>query len=445
MKNNNELSLILKCSEKEAYFLKHPFIGTEHLILSILKTDNEIKQILNEDHITYNNYKEELKKTVRGYGNVNNLIYTPLLKKILFSSAYEFSIKNIFLKILEEGEGIGITILTNLNLDVCALYSKLKSAKDFNFGIDLVALAKEEKLNKVIGRDKEVSQIIEILGRKNKCNPLLIGEAGVGKTAIVEGLASRIINNDVPQCLKNCSIISLSMSSLVSGTKYRGEFEEKLEKIIKQLSLSKNKILFIDEIHTLIGAGGAEGAIDASNILKPYLARNTIKCIGSTTITEYNKSIRNDKALDRRFCKIIVNEPNKTDVKTILYGIKKDYEEYHNIKITNKELDYIVNMAEKEIGKHEPDRSIDLLDTVCTKASLYLKSSELTKLNYKLDEVSKLKTICLNSKNFYDAYKYKKEEICIKNKMINYRPKITIKFINEITNKVDKNNIIGFN
>ncbi len=440
---NNNINELLKCAEREALSMHHPFIGTEHFILSALKYNTSVRRVLNNNGITYENYKEKLFKLINTRNFCNN-IYTPLLKRILYDSLSDFNIENIFINIISEGEGIGVSILNNYNIDICSLYNKLTNNKEEIFGINLTQLAKENKISKVIGREKEINSIIEVLGRKTKCNPLLIGEAGVGKTAIVESLSIKINNNDVPDYLKGMELISLSMSSLVSGTKYRGEFEEKLDKIIKQLVNSNNKIIFIDEIHTLVGAGGAEGAIDASNILKPFLARNSIKCIGSTTLSEYNNSIRKDKALDRRFNKIIITEPNKKELKDILYGIKKDYEKYHNVLINNNVLDYIIDYSSKIKNKFEPDKSIDILDDICTKASIYLKKDKINFFNRNIDNAINKKIACLNNNDFNSAYKYKKNEIEISNSIKNYKPRITLNYVKSIINNTEIISAVGF-
>lgn len=444
MTNNSELINILKNCEKEAYQLNHPFIGTEHFILCILKYDNSLKSILNNYNITYEKYKSELSKLMRSQTHDNNLIYTPLFKRILLCTN-EKSVSNIFMGILEEGEGIGLSILNNMDIDVCKLYSTLKNNnRQHSWGENLVLLARNNKLNKVIGRENEINEIIEILGRKNKCNPLLIGDAGVGKTAIVEGLAIKVAEGNVPDYLKNTSIISLSISSLVSGTRYRGEFEEKMEKLIKEISGREDMIIFIDEIHTLVGAGGAEGAIDASNILKPFLARNKVKCIGSTTINEYNNTIRKDKALDRRFNKIIIKEPNLIELKKILYGVKNEYEAFHKVRITNRELNYIMECTKKDNIKKEPDRSLDLLDNVCTKASIYLRNEGTNKLKNTLNIVIYNKNECLKEGNYKEALEYKRKESNINKLIKEYRPRITNNYIKNIYDNKNTCVKIGF-
>ena len=240
-----------------------------------------------------------------------------------------------------------------------------------DLGTNLTEKAKNNELDPVIDRENIVNRLIEILCRRTKNNPILIGKAGVGKTAIVEELARLIEKEQVPNKISNKKIISLDMASAVSGTKYRGEFEERMKKIIKELEDNDDIILFIDEIHTLVGAGGAEGAIDASNILKPALARGKIRCIGATTYDEYKKFIEKDSALDRRFQKITVNEPSLSETKDILLKLKPIYEKYHNVKIDNKIVESIIDLSEKYIyDRSRPDKCIDILDEVCSKVSI---------------------------------------------------------------------------
>jgi len=264
--------------------------------------------------------------------------------------------------------------------------------------------------DRVIGRDKEINNLIEVLLRKKKSNPLLIGPAGVGKTAIVEEFTRRIKNGQVPVSLKNKVIVELSMGDLVSGTKYRGEFEERLTKIIKEVIKNKNIILFIDEVHSMVNAGGAEGAINASDILKPYLARGDLKVIGATTTNEYEKFIVKDKALERRFEAIDIKEPNLEETKEIIKGIKEEYENHHNIKITDKNITDIVNLSNKYLFKKKnPDKTIDLLDSVCA----YVKRKSITNINHK--EEDKIKDLMLMKEEYVKNNDFEKAlDICLK-------------------------------
>ena len=360
----------LKQSEKEAIKLKHNFIGTEHLIIGALSINNEISNILKKE-INKKEYIKEINKYIKKDSKITIPSYTPLLKKIILESVKDnkITLKNVLLNIIKNNDGIAITILNNLNIDINKIYKKLLNETNLKYGINLNNKVKNQTYN-ITGRDKELNELIEALCKKDKSNAILIGEAGVGKTAIVEALAKKINNNDVPEYLKNKQIIELTMSSIVSGTRYRGEFEEKIEKIISEFESNEDLILFIDEIHTMVGAGGAEGAIDASNILKPYLARNKIKCIGATTVNEYNKTISKDKALNRRFQIIKVNEPTKEETLNILKNTKKYYEKYHNVKINNKDLKFIIEITDKDKTKKNPDKSLELLDLLCTKTKI---------------------------------------------------------------------------
>ena len=374
-KNNDCVGNLIKVAEKEMLKLNHPFVGSEHLILALLK-DNRIKSICNNYGLTYDVFKNELIDVI-GVSNIKSttILHTPLLKSII-NDAKKDAIENnngivtpnhLFISILESGDGIGVRILINLDLDLQNLYKDLK--KDFNLILN--------ELNKygydfgnndsiLIGRDNELEEIVEILLRKNKNNPLLVGEAGVGKTAIIEELAKRINNNLIKE-LVGYKIISLDMSLLLAGSKYRGDFEERLNNVIQEVINNGKIILFIDEVHTIMHAGGSEGAIDAANILKPYMCRGKLKIIGATTKDEYKKYIAVDKALVRRFDVVNINEPNILDTKEILYKIRDNYKKYYNVAITKNNIDMIVDYSDKYFcDKKNPDKSIDLLDSICS-------------------------------------------------------------------------------
>jgi len=397
-----EARQILMEAKRQKKNLKHPFVGSEHLVLAILKSENEVANKLKEYHITYDVFKDEILKTI-GMGSENNnwFLYTPLLKRVIENAILDSKETNngvvttnhLFSSLLEEGEGIAIRILISLNVDLDELYNEFrtrfttpmgKKKKKLileDLGIDLTKKALEGKVDPVIGREKEIKRVLEILCRRGKNNPILIGEAGVGKTAIVEELSRRIAFGEVPIALKNKKIISISMSSFVAGTKYRGEFEERMSKVLKEVEEDEDIILFIDEIHTLVGAGGAEGAIDASNIFKPALSRGNIRLIGATTINEYKKYIEKDAALERRFQKVMVEIPTKEEVLDILKKLKPVYESFHHVLISDEMIDYIVSMSEKYIyDRFEPDKSIDILDEVCSKVYL-METKDMKKLN----------------------------------------------------------------
>lgn len=462
---------VLKNAKIEMQKLKHPFVGTEHLMLSILSNkDLELTKKLNDYNIFCDNFKEELLNII-GYGNSLNsyFIYTPLFKRIIENAILDtreedresVNINDLFLSLLDEGEGVAIRILNNLEIDIDDMYleflnkddnSKYKSNKKLlinEFATDLVKLASENKIDPVIGRDKEINRMIEILLRRTKNNPLLIGEAGVGKTAVVEGLALKISNKSVPSQLLNKKIMSLSLASLVAGTKYRGEFEEKVNKIIKELENNPDIILFIDEVHSLVGAGGAEGAIDASNIFKPALARGKLKLIGATTIIEYKNSIEKDKALARRFQTILIKEPSKEETKEILLKLKPIYERFHQVTIKDQAIDTIINLCDKYIlNRKNPDKSIDILDEVCILRKL--KKDKNTKkqenMEQELEFIKQEKNKYLLRQDFLNASYYKKQELVLENKLnnleldkTNYSKKeVSINDINEvIKNKVN--------
>lgn len=436
--NNEEFIKVLKQSEKEAILLKNEYVGTEHLLLGILNTENGLKRILYQNNITYINCKNEINNLSTTKKNSNNIvIYTPLLKRLIMNipNASNNPLKDLFLIFLEEGEGIGYSILNSLNINIKKMYNSiLNKENNINYGTCLNDILDN---NRIIGRDKEINLIIETLLRKNKTNPLLIGKAGTGKTAIIEELAYKIKHKQVPKQLYNKKIISINISSLVSGTKYRGEFEEKLNNLISEVENDKNIILFIDEIHTLIGAGGAEGAIDASNILKPYLARNNISCIGATTINEYNNSIKNDKALNRRFNKIIINEPSYTETLNILLNTKKHYEKFHNVKINNSQIKLLLELSTKYIkDKAEPDKTLEILDTICTKTKL--KNNDNNK-DLLIKELYNKKKNCLINKNYDDAIKLNIDinNLIKKNNIIKVSNESIIEYFNSYDNKTN--------
>lgn len=399
IKYEEDLIKVLKQSEKEAINLKHNFIGTEHFLIGTLSQNNEISNILKKE-INKENFINETNKYIRKDKNISIPTYTPLLKKIILESTNknEITLRNVMLNILKNSDGIAITILNNQKVNINKLINKFSNDKTLKYGINLNEKVKNKKYIPIVGREKEINELIEALCKKDKNNAILVGEAGVGKTAIVEALAYKINKNEVPKELHNKKIIEISMTSVISGTRYRGEFEEKMEKIINEFKENDDYILFIDEIHTMVGTGGSDGAIDASNILKPSLARNEIKCIGATTTTEYKKSFLKDKALNRRFQIINIEEPSETETLNILKNVKKYYENFHNVKINTKELNTIINLASKDNTKKEPDRSLELLDLICTKAKINKPN-----INTKINGLLKEKAYYIKAKNFKEA------------------------------------------
>lgn len=372
-KNSKYLDEIVKLAEKEMLKLNHPYVGSEHLILALLH-NSDIKDICASYGLTYQLFKNELIDII-GKSNVKTttILHTPLLKSII-SDAKKDALENnngivtpnhLMISVLESGDGIGVRILISCGVDLEGIYKDLKNSFNplFNtlnkYGYDM-----SDNDTNLIGRDEEINDIIEILLRKNKNNPLLVGDAGVGKTAIVESLAKKINECD---SLKDYKIYNLDMSLVLSGSKYRGDFEERLNEIIKEVINNGKIILFIDEIHTIMSAGGSEGAIDAANILKPYLCKNKLKIIGATTNYEYDKYISKDKALVRRFDVVYIKEPNKEDTFDILLKLKNKYKKYYGVEINNNNLKMILELSDKYItDKKNPDKVLDLLDSVCS-------------------------------------------------------------------------------
>lgn len=428
---SEEAQNVLNGAKEEMMGLKHPYIGTEHLILSILRVDNEIRERLFSYNLSYEGYRKVVMDMVpMGSVEADNFIYTPLLRRVIESSCYmarenglgDISMRNLFASMLDIGEGTGIRGLVNMGININDLYTEFhslsrgKSKKKLmvmEFGVCLNDMARDGKLDPVIGRDKEVTRVMEILCRRSKNNPVLVGEAGVGKSAIVEEVARRIEFEMVPDRLLGKRIISISMANLVAGTKYRGEFEDRMRKLIKEVEEEDDIVLFIDEVHTLVGAGGAEGAIDASNILKPALARGKFVCIGATTVGEYKKSIRADSALDRRFQVVSVKEPSRNDARGIIGGLRDIYEVYHNVVLSDEVLDDIVEYADRYIvGRFFPDKAIDVMDEVCAMVSTRgdEKRKCIRELRGRINLVRRDKNCSILGNRLEEAYKMLREE-----------------------------------
>lgn len=462
---SEEAQNILVKAKLEMLELKHPYIGTEHLVLSMLSHSKKIKEKLSSYHLDYEIFKKEIIK-VLGIGEENNslFLYTPLLKKVINSAILDSKDNNdgvvttehLFSSLLEEGEGVAIRIFLSMGIDINAMYvefatslvKKVKPKKNRKLlieelGINLNEKAKNNLTDPVIDRDKEIERVLEILCRRTKNNPILIGNAGVGKTAIVEELAKRIVTNEVPDYLKNKKIISLDMATTVAGTKYRGEFEERMKKILNEIETNDDIILFIDEIHTLVGAGGAEGAIDASNILKPALARGHLRCIGATTVEEYKKFIEKDKALERRFQKVNIEEPSYEKTLEILTKLKPIYEKFHKVILQPELLEDIVKLSAKYIyDRSEPDKSIDIMDEVCSRVSIKETKidKEITSLELEIDKLDKLKNSYIIENNIDKAYTYRKKEIVLQEKLNNLM--LNINRNNKIVTIKDVANVI---
>lgn len=443
-KFDEQAKKVLVNMQKEMAMLKHPYIGSEHLFLSLLKLgEKDDIKLLNKTGITYDIFKNELIKIV-GTGSKENdyYLYTPLLRNIIEVAELISNDKkkklidshDLLLALFEEGEGIAIRILLGMGIDVDTLYDEFdekfipnqKNNKKLmidSFGIDLNKKAKKGEIDPVVGREKEIKRVLEILSRRTKNNPLLIGEAGVGKTAIVEELARILTSNNTYGPLSKKRIISVSTASLVAGTKYRGEFEERINKIITELEEENDIILFIDEIHTLVNAGGAEGAIDASNILKPALARGKIKIIGATTTEEYKEYIEKDKALSRRFQTVTIKEPDTKTVLQILTKLRPIYEKYHKVKISDEILQEIVTLSNRYIhDRMMPDKAIDVLDEVCSRTfiSNCKKTNKLEDIYTELNKIKDLKNDSIIKNDFTNALEFRKKELLLEDKKNKY-------------------------
>jgi len=417
-----EVATILKNAEKIRFELRHPYVGTEHLLLAILKEENEVSSLLKEYDVTFDIFKEELLFIIGQASKEQELnLYTGMLKQVIELASLDASENNkgivtpthLFLSMLEEGEGVAYRILLGLDLPIEEIFRKLKrntlnkETKNKNLeilkiGVSLTDSVKKEE--KIVGREEEIILMIETLIRRQKNNPLLIGKAGVGKTALVEELARRIKLKEVPDELLKMDIIMLEMGSLVAGTKYRGEFEERLHKIIKEVKTNGNIILFIDEIHTMVNAGGAEGAIAASDILKPYLARGDIKIIGATTLEEYHEFLEKDKALDRRFEHILVEEPDKDSMMTILESIKPNLELHYGVELTEENLNDFYDCSEEYLfTKCNPDKTIELIDSVCSRVKLKKSKIKDHQKEQELEKIKKRKEKCVKLGDYESA------------------------------------------
>lgn len=369
---NKSVCRILEIAEQEMLNCHHPYVGTEHLLLALLKNNN-ISEICIKYNLTYKNFKKELIKVIGMASKESvNILYTPLLKIVIENASKKANKEQkeldefyLLSSLLNEQDGIALQIVSNMGVDTESLTNEInKPSLIYQLGVSL----NEKESDRVYLRDKEINEVMEILLRKNKNNPLLIGHAGVGKTAIAYELAHMIKEGNVPDKLKNKEIVLINTSTLVAGTKYRGEFELRVNNLIKEVMKCKNIILFIDEIHTIVKTGASDGSIDAANILKPYLARGDIKIIGATTYEEYNEYIKKDSALVRRFTPVMVNEPSNKDMLTIMDKVKKNYESFYDLKINKNTIKYLIDITDKYLPNlYNPDKCIEVLDTVCSK------------------------------------------------------------------------------
>ena len=447
--------VVLVEAQKESKYFKHGYIGTEHILLGILKEGGFANRILYISGVTIDKGRNLIEEYL-GFGDIDislgEMLLNPrtkrvfddsLAKAMMYNHSY-ISPEHILLAILDDVESVAYNIILSLKIDLKLVKNELtsylkkneikdiKPTEDKNkkatvktpmlnqYGRNLTNFAKEGKLDPVIGRESENKRILEILCRRSKNNPCLIGEPGVGKTAVVEGLAQMIVEGRVPDILKDKSIVALDLTAMIAGAKYRGEFEDRLKKVMDEIINSQDVIIFIDEIHTIVGVGGAEGAIDASNILKPALARGEIKCIGATTIDEYRKYIEKDSALERRFQPVMVEEPSREATLEILKGLREKYEIHHMVKIEDEALEAAVELSDRYISdRFMPDKAIDLIDEASAKVRIdnMISSPEIGDLQKSLEEISKDKEVAIKSQSFERAAHLIDEERDLKNKL----------------------------
>lgn len=483
---------VLVLAQQQANYFKHQAIGTEHLLLALTMEKNGVAaKVLQSFVVTEVDVREEIEHIV-GYGNLQRrgadtyLPYSPRTRYVLerarehakLFNVEKVGTEHILLALLEDDKTISSRILAALNIDL----RKVKNITYRTVGVDattanrtrkklalsekkqdngtptldelardLTEMVRKDQIDPVVGRDNEIKRVVQILSRRTKNNPVLLGEPGVGKTAVAEGFSQKIVNGEVPDNLKNKRVMMLDMGSLVAGTKYRGEFEDRLKKIIEEIREDGNVILFIDEMHTLIGAGGAEGAIDASNILKPALARGEVQVIGATTLNEYQKYVEADAALERRFASVTINEPTPEVALTILKGLRPKYEKHHQLQITDEALESAVKLSKRYIAsRFLPDKAIDLMDEAAARVRINnaQKVDKVSAIKKKLSELSQEKTEALLKEDFEKAAEIRNEELKIQEKLEkqiqrdkdeedsnNYRVKVTAEDIAEVVSE----------
>jgi ATP-dependent Clp protease ATP-binding subunit ClpC len=432
----------IEYARDEASRLRHDYIGTEHLLLGLIKLgEGRAIEIVANIGLDLNDLKQSIEDVVQPSGGTITMGQLPLTaraKKTLEVAGQEaralkskdIDTEHILLSLLKDEEGVAAQVLTMYDISYQEVYDELKNILGGNpssfarkrkksktpaldhFGRDLTELARRGKLDPVIGRDDEIERVSQILSRRKKNNPLLIGEPGVGKTAIAEGLAQRIVKGSVPQSLENQRLVTLDMASLVAGTKYRGQFEERLKAVMNEIMSCQDVIIFIDELHTIVGAGGAEGSLDASNIFKPALSRGELQCIGATTLNEYRKYIEKDGALDRRFQTVMIEPPPTEDTIAILKGLRQKYEEHHRLTITDEAIEAAVKLSDRYItGKFQPDKALDIIDEAGSRAHLstYTKPEEFTEFEKDIEELSTNKEDAVKNQAFEAAAQLRDE------------------------------------
>ena len=439
----------LEYAQEIAMELGHNYIGTEHLLYGLVEEGTGVaSKVLQNQGLTSEKVKQSIEEIV-GVGdeieNANQISFTPRSKRVIENAFLEarrlgteyIGTEHLLIGIMKEGDCVATRIMLEEDVNPQGLYNELvkvlneegeesnesnssSSKGSYNstptlnqYGTDLTKQAKEGKLDPVIGRKEEIQRVIQILSRRTKNNPCLIGEPGVGKTAVAEGLAEKIVAGDVPEILKNKRVVSLDMASMIAGAKYRGDFEERIKKALKEVKKAGDVIIFIDEIHTIVGAGSAEGAVDAANILKPLLARGEIQLIGATTLKEYRKYIEKDAALERRFSPVTVNEPTEEEATQILFGLRDKYEAHHNVKITDEAIKSAVELSSRYINdRYLPDKAIDLIDEAASKVrmSSYTEPDSFKELKDKIEKLDKEKEEAIRVQDFEKAAKIRDKE-----------------------------------
>lgn len=458
-KFTNRANKAIEIANDIALELGHSYIGTEHILYGLAKEGNGIaSKVLENQNVTADDILNKIEELIGSDEPIENIVdFTPRTKRVVESAfiearklGYNFiGTEHLLIGILREGDCVAAKILLDLNVNIPKLYNEIvkviNEGEDYNssdnssnnsnggkrrgsynqtptlnqFGQDLTKKAEEGKLDPVIGRKQKIERVIEILSRRTKNNPCLIGEPGVGKTAAVEGLAQKIASGDVPEILKDKRVVTLDISGMVAGAKYRGDFEERIKKALNEVKKAGDVILFIDEIHTIVGAGAAEGAIDAANILKPLLARGEIQLVGATTLNEYRKFIEKDAALERRFSPVTVNEPSEKETIQILKGIRDKYEAHHNVKITDEAIEAAVKLSIRYVNdRFLPDKAIDLIDEASSKARLrtYTEPDSLKELQEKIDKTKNEKEEAVLNQKFEKAAELRDTEKALRDK-----------------------------
>ena len=457
-KFTNSSEQALELANDLAAKLGHNYIGTEHILYGLVEEGNGVaSKVLSNQGVTSEEVLREIEELIGVSENgpiedVESIGFTPRSKRVIENSFIEarrlnsqyIGTEHILCGIMREGDSVAVRIMMDLNVNPKRLYNEIVNAineaeskepgskKAVNngsynstptlnqYGSDLTKKAREGKLDPVIGRRTEIDRVIQILSRRTKNNPCLIGEPGVGKTAIAEGLAEKIVAGDVPETLKNKRVVSIDISGMVAGAKYRGDFEERIKKSLEEVKKAGDVILFIDEIHTIVGAGSAEGAVDAANILKPLLARGEVQVVGATTTTEYRKYIEKDAALERRFSPVTVNEPTEEDTIKILEGLRDKYEAHHNVKITDESIKAAVELSMRYVNdRYLPDKAIDLIDEAASRVKMqtYTKPDSMRNLEEEIEKVSKEKEEAIATQNFEKAAKLRDNEKAKKQKL----------------------------